>query len=72
MMTQLFVSNPNVLDGSPCFAGTNVLVQALFDYLYEGESTGDPIVQSVRTFLADFPDVSTEQVTCAMEERDMH
>ena len=63
MMTQLFASDPKVLDGSPVFAGTLVLVQALFEYIASGES--------VATFLRDFPMVSTEQVALAIEERDL-
>jgi uncharacterized protein (DUF433 family) len=63
MMSQLFVSDPKVLDGSPVFAGTLVLVQALFEYLSSGES--------VAAFLRDFPMVSREQVCVAMEEREL-
>jgi len=63
MMTQLFASDPKVLDGSPVFAGTLVLVQALFEYIASGES--------VATFLRDFPMVSTEQVALAIEEREL-
>jgi uncharacterized protein (DUF433 family) len=64
MMTQLFASDPKVLDGSPVFAGTIVPVQALFDYLAEGESAV--------TFLSDHPSVSEEQVAGALDEREMH
>src|SRR5262245_61315296 len=64
MMTQLFASDPKVLDGSPVFAGTVVTVQSLFDYLAEGES--------VATFLDDHPTVSAEQVAGALDEREMH
>jgi uncharacterized protein (DUF433 family) len=64
MMTQLFASDPKVLDGSTIFAGTTVPVQALFDYLADGESAA--------TFMRDHPGVSGEQVAVAMEERDMH
>jgi uncharacterized protein (DUF433 family) len=63
MMTQLFAYDPKVLDGSPVFAGTLVLVQALFEYLASGES--------IAAFLCDFPMVSTEQVAVAMEEREL-
>jgi uncharacterized protein (DUF433 family) len=61
-MTQLFASDPKVLDGSPVFAGTLVLVQALFEYIASGES--------IATFLRDFPNVTREQVVVALEERD--
>jgi uncharacterized protein (DUF433 family) len=63
-MIQLFASDPNVLDGSPVFAGTAVPVQALFEYLAEGESTD--------TFLSDHPTVTWEQVAGALEERELH
>jgi len=64
MMAQLFASDPKVLDGSPVFAGTMVLVQALFEYLACGESLAN--------FLQDFPMVSKEQVEFALEERELH
>lgn len=63
VMTQLFASDPKVLDGSPVFAGTLVLVQALFEYLLSGES--------VASFLRDFPMVRREQVDGALEEREL-
>jgi uncharacterized protein (DUF433 family) len=63
MMTQLFASDPKLYDGSPVFAGTLVLVQALFQYLSCGES--------IATFLRDFPMVSVEQVVGAIEERQL-
>jgi uncharacterized protein (DUF433 family) len=63
-MTQLFASDPNVLSGSPLFAGTAVPVQSLFDYLAEGES--------VATFLLDHPTVSHEQIEAALDEREVN
>ena len=63
VMTQLFASDPKVLDGSPVFAGTLVLVQALFEYLSSGET--------VAAFLRDFPMVKKEQVDGALEEREL-
>ena len=63
MMNQLFAYDPKVLDGSPVFAGTLVLVQALFEYLASGES--------IASFLHDYPMVSDEQVTVALEEREL-
>jgi len=64
MMTQLFAYDPKVLDGSPVFAGTLVLVQMLFEYLAMGET--------VASFLQDHPTVSREQVFGALEERELH
>jgi uncharacterized protein (DUF433 family) len=60
-MAPLFTSNPNVLNGTACFAGTNVPVQSLFDYLFDGETVG--------SFLSDNPDISWEQIEGALEER---
>jgi uncharacterized protein (DUF433 family) len=42
--------DPQVMSGTPCFAGTRVPVQTLFDYL----SHGHPLDE----FLEDFPTVS--------------
>ena len=42
--------DPQVMSGTPCFAGTRVPVQTLFDYL----SHGHPLDE----FLDDFPTVS--------------
>ena len=61
---QLFASDPNVLDGSPVFAGTGVPVQSLFDYLAEGES--------VAIFLKDHPTVTREQIEAAIDEREIN
>ena len=45
--------DPEVLGGTPVFAGTRVPVQTLIDYLTGGESLDD--------FLEGFPSVSREQ-----------
>ena len=45
---------PDVLGGTPVFAGTRVPVQTLLDYLEGGESIDD--------FLEGFPSVKREQV----------
>lgn len=47
--------NSNVMHGTPCFAGTRVAVQTLFDHLDAG--------YTVDGFLAEFPTVRREQVT---------
>jgi uncharacterized protein (DUF433 family) len=60
-MTQPIVtSSPDILSGTPVFAGTRVPVQALIDYLEGGETIGD--------FLAGFPTVKREQVVAFLEE----
>lgn len=46
----LITIDPGRMSGTPCFAGTRVPVQTLFDYV-EG---GDPLDE----FLIDFPNVS--------------
>jgi uncharacterized protein (DUF433 family) len=42
--------DPSVLNGTPVFAGTNVPVQAFFEYLQDGKS--------MNKFLDDFPAVN--------------
>jgi uncharacterized protein (DUF433 family) len=56
----LITSSPDVLSGTPVFAGTRVPVQALLDYLAGGESIDD--------FLGGFPTVKREQVVAFLEE----
>lgn len=53
-------SDPEILGGTPVFAGTRVPFQTLMDYLEEG--------QSLSEFLADFPTVRHDQVIAALEE----
>ncbi len=50
---------PDVLGGTPVFAGTRVPVQTLLDYLEGGESIDD--------FLEGFPSVKREQVVSFLE-----
>jgi uncharacterized protein (DUF433 family) len=51
---------PEIMGGTPVFAGTRVPVQTLLDYLKAGESIDD--------FLDGFPTVSREQVIALLEE----
>jgi uncharacterized protein (DUF433 family) len=60
MKTALIVSNPEILSGTPVFAGTRVPVKNLTDYLELGESIDE--------FLDDFHSVSREQVIQFLEE----
>lgn len=53
-------SDPEILGGTPVFAGTRVPVQSLFDHLEAGDSIGD--------FLEGFPSVRREQVIAVLEE----
>lgn len=60
-MTQPIVtSSPDILSGTPVFAGTRVPIQALIDYLEGGETIDD--------FLTGFPTVSRKQVVAFLEE----
>ena len=56
----LVTCSPDVLSGTPVFAGTRVPVQALLDYLEGGETIDD--------FLGGFPTVKREQVVAFLEE----
>ena len=56
----LITTSPEVLGGTPVFAGTRVPVQTLIEYL-EGSETIDD-------FLEGFPTVTREQVIAFLEE----
>lgn len=58
-MEPLVVRDPDLLGGTPVFAGTRVPVQNLVDYLAAGDSIDD--------FLADFPTVERAQVEAFLE-----
>jgi uncharacterized protein (DUF433 family) len=45
--------NPDIMHGTPCFAGTRVPIQTFLDYVAEGDT--------LDAFLADFPSVKREQ-----------
>jgi len=60
MTEPIVTSSPDVLSGTPVFAGTRVPVQALIDYLQGGETIDD--------FLEGFPTVTREQVVAFLEE----
>ena len=60
MAKPIVTSSPDILSGTPVFAGTRVPVQALIDYLEGGETIDD--------FLTGFPTVSREQVVAFLEE----
>jgi uncharacterized protein (DUF433 family) len=55
----LITISPEYLSGAPVFAGTRVLVQALFDYI-EG---GDPLDE----FLDDFPGITRQHAIAVLE-----
>lgn len=52
--------SPEIMGGTPVFAGTRVPIETLLDYLKSGESIDD--------FLDGFPTVSREQVIALLEE----
>jgi uncharacterized protein (DUF433 family) len=60
MAKSIVTSSPDILSGTPVFAGTRVPVQALIDYLEGGETIDD--------FLTGFPTVRREQVVAFLEE----
>ena len=60
MTEPIVTSSPDILSGTPVFAGTRVPVQALIDYLEGGETIDD--------FLTGFPTVRREQVVALLEE----
>lgn len=60
MEKPLVTRSPDVMGGTPVFAGTRVPVQTLLDYIEGGETIGD--------FLEGFPSVSREQVIALLEE----
>jgi uncharacterized protein (DUF433 family) len=60
MAHPIVTSSPDILSGTPVFAGTRVPVQALIDYLEGGETIDE--------FLTGFPTVKREQVVAFLEE----
>ena len=54
------VVDPEIMCGTPCFAGTRVPVRNLLDYLEAGESLG--------AFLEQFPTVSRLQAVAFLEQ----
>ena len=57
--SEVVQSDPEILGGTPVFAGTRVPVQSLFDYLESGET--------VDAFLHQFPSVRREPAVAALE-----
>lgn len=52
-------SHPEILSGTPVFAGTRVPVRSLFDYLEGGET--------LEEFLHQFPSVRREQTIAVLD-----
>ncbi len=55
----VITSSPDILGGTPVFAGTRVPVRTLFEYLEAGDSLDD--------FLSDFPTVTRAQAQEVLE-----
>lgn len=53
-------SDPEIMGGTPVFAGTRVPLATLLDYLEAG--------QPLSEFLEDFPTVTREQAVAALEQ----
>ncbi len=51
--------DPEIMSGTPVFAGTRVPIQNLFDYIEGGEDLSE--------FLDDFPSVSKETAIAVLE-----
>jgi uncharacterized protein (DUF433 family) len=60
MKEPIITSSPDIMGGTPVFAGTRVPVQTLLDYLKAAES--------IDGFLEGFPTVTKEQVIAFLEE----
>lgn len=58
-MEAIITSNPKVMHGAPCFAGTRVAAKTFFDHLEAG--------YTIDGFLAQFPTVRREQVVRLLE-----
>jgi uncharacterized protein (DUF433 family) len=58
--SSIISASPEIMGGTPVFAGTRVPVQTFLDYLKAGESIND--------FLDGFPTVTREQVIAFLEE----
>lgn len=57
---QLITVSPEILGGTPVFAGTRVPVQTFLEYIKAGES--------IDSFLEGFPSVKREQLIALLEE----
>jgi uncharacterized protein (DUF433 family) len=58
-VTDIVHSDPEILGGTPVFAGTRVPAKTLFEYLESGETLDE--------FLRQFPSVSRDRALAALE-----
>jgi uncharacterized protein (DUF433 family) len=63
-MENVITIRADVMHGEPCFSGTRVAVQTLFDWLEEGHD--------IAYFLEQFPSVKHEQVIAVLESARRH
>ena len=59
-MKPAILSVPDIMGGTPCFAGTRVPFQTLLDFL----EAGDPLDE----FLENFPSVTRELAVAALQQ----
>lgn len=59
-MEPAIISDPELMNGTPCFRGTRVPFKNLIDYLEGGHSLGE--------FLHQFPSVTREMAVEALEQ----
>jgi len=52
--------DPEIMSGTPCFAGTRVPARTLFHYIERGATVDE--------FLEDFPSVTRDQAVAYLEE----
>ena len=60
MQKPTIVTDPQIMNGTPCFCGTRVPFKNLIDYLEGGHSLDE--------FLSQFPSVTREMAILALEE----
>jgi uncharacterized protein (DUF433 family) len=60
MATRTITASPEILGGTPVFAGTRVPVQTFIEYIKAGES--------IAAFLEGFPSVKREQLLAFLDE----
>jgi len=60
MDKQIISASPDIMGGTPVFAGTRVPVQTFFEYINAGET--------IDSFLEGFPTVRREQVLALLDE----
>jgi uncharacterized protein (DUF433 family) len=60
MREPMIISDPDIMNGTPCFRGTRVPFRNLIDYIEGGHSLGE--------FLRQFPSVTHEMAVQSLEE----